>query len=226
MYVCARDFSENAADLARFGKTTRRERILTNETIELRRTPPAPRSRNERLRDAPGTLFRNTIMASPCMILRRGIATSCVCNGKRNFRKFLLYGKRGSRDFKQQQMKNPDPEIPIDKRGTRDTGYRLGNKWINVPEMIPELIVPSLEGFTLKPYVSYKAEGITEPEFTAQDLFDVVYSEKIKEDLANGQLDENGEPLNPSEHEKLTPQQAKDQAGRTGCDLFDEKKPL
>ncbi|XP_071632223.1 large ribosomal subunit protein mL41 isoform X1 [Temnothorax longispinosus] len=169
---------------------------------------------------------RNTIMASPCMILRRGIATSCVCNGKRNFRKFLLYGKRGSRNFKQQQMKNPDPDVPIDRRGTRGTGYQLGDKWIHVPEMVPELIVPSLEGFTLKPYVSYKAEGITEPEFTAQDLFDVVYSEKIKEDLANGQLDENGEPLNPSEHEKLTPQQAKDQAGRTGCDLFDERKPL
>lgn len=92
--------------------------------------------------------------------------------------------------------------------------------------MIPELIVPSLEGFTLKPYVSYQVEKITEPEFTAQDLFDVVYSKKIKEDFANDQLDENGESLNPSEYEKLTSQQAKDQAGRTGCDLFDEKKPL
>lgn len=92
--------------------------------------------------------------------------------------------------------------------------------------MIPELIVPSLEGFTLKPYVSYKAEGITEPEFTAQDLFEVVYSQKIKEDFANGQLDENGKPLSPNEYEKLTAQQAKDKAGRTGQDLFDEKTPL
>lgn len=92
--------------------------------------------------------------------------------------------------------------------------------------MIPELIVPSLEGFTLKPYVSYRVEEITEPEFTAQDLFDVVYSKKIKEDFASGQLDENGEPLNPSEYEKLTPQQAKEQARKTGCDLFTEKKPL
>ena len=92
--------------------------------------------------------------------------------------------------------------------------------------MIPELIVPSLEGFTLKPYVSYKAEGITEPEFTAQDLFDVVYSKKIKEDFEKGQLDENGEPLNPSEYEKLTPQQAKDEAGKTGSDLFNQKRPL
>lgn len=92
--------------------------------------------------------------------------------------------------------------------------------------MIPELIVPSLEGFTLKPYVSYKTEEITEPEFTAQDLFDAVYSEKIQKDFANGQLDENGQPLNPSEYEKLTPQEAKDQDRRTGHDLFDEKIPL
>lgn len=92
--------------------------------------------------------------------------------------------------------------------------------------MMPELIVPSLEGFTLKPYVSYRVQDVTEPEFTAQDLFDVVYSEKIEKDFANGQLDENGESLNPSEHEKLTPQQAKDQAGKTGCDLFSAKKSL
>ncbi|XP_012530037.1 39S ribosomal protein L41, mitochondrial [Monomorium pharaonis] len=165
-------------------------------------------------------------MASTCMILRRGIATTCVCNGKRNFRKFLLYGKRGSRSFKERQAKNPDPEIPVDKRGVRDTGYKLGNRFIHIPEMIPELIVPSLEGFTLKPYVSYKAEGITEPEFTAQDLFDVVYSKKIKEDFEKGQLDVNGESLNPSEYEKLTSQQAKDEAAKVGCDLFDEGKLL
>ncbi|KAG5332328.1 RM41 protein, partial [Acromyrmex heyeri] len=165
-------------------------------------------------------------MSSSFMIIRRNIATSCVCNGKRNFRKFLLYGKRGSRNFKQQQAKNPDPDIPIDKRGVRNTGYQVGNRFVHVPEMIPELIVPSLEGFTLKPYVSYRVGEIREPEFTAQDLFDVVYSKKIKEDFASGQLDENGEPLNPSEYEKLTPQQAKEQAEKTGCDLFSEKKPL
>ncbi|XP_012229812.1 large ribosomal subunit protein mL41 [Linepithema humile] len=163
-------------------------------------------------------------MASSCMILQRGIATSCVCHGKRNFRKFLLYNKRGSRNFKKQQAENPDPDIPIDKRGVRDTGYKLDNKWVHVPEMVPELIVPSLEGFTLKPYVSYRVEKFTQPEFTAQDLFDIVYAKKIEEDFANGQLNENGEPLNPSEHEKLTPQQAKDNAGKTGCDIFNQMK--
>lgn len=92
--------------------------------------------------------------------------------------------------------------------------------------MVPELIVPSLEGFTLKPYVSYRVENFTEPEFTAQDLFDAVYSNKIKEDFANNQLAENGEPLNPSDYEKLTQQQAKDNASKTGCDIFDAGKKL
>ncbi|XP_029160011.1 39S ribosomal protein L41, mitochondrial [Nylanderia fulva] len=165
-------------------------------------------------------------MASSCMILRRGIATSCICHGKRNFRKFLLYNKRGSRNFKEQQAKNPDPDIPIDHRGVRKTGRKLGDHWITVPEMIPELIVPSLEGFTLKPYVSYRVMDFSEPEFTAQDLFDAVYSEKIKKDFANNKLDENGEPLNPSEHEQLTPQQAKDNARKTGSDIFDERNRL
>lgn len=55
-------------------------------------------------------------MASACMILRRSIATSCVCYGKRNFRKFLLYNKRGSRQFKKEQTENPDPDVPIDSK--------------------------------------------------------------------------------------------------------------
>lgn len=112
------------------------------------------------------------------------------------------------------------------ERGTRDIGYKIDDRFVMVPEMIPELIVPSLEGFTLKPYVSYKVEMFTEPQFTAQDLFDAVYSKKIEEDFANNQLDEKGEPLNPSEYEKLTPKQAKDNASKTGCDIFDEKKSL
>ncbi|XP_014485777.1 PREDICTED: 39S ribosomal protein L41, mitochondrial [Dinoponera quadriceps] len=159
-------------------------------------------------------------MASTCMILRRSIATSCVCHGKRNFRKFLLYNKRGSRQFKEAQMKNPDPDIPIDKRGVKDVGYAVGDKFVTVPEMIPELIVPSLEGFKLKPYVSYRVEDFEQRELTAQDLFDMIYSDKIKEDFAKNQLDENGNPLNPSENEQLTSQEAKNNAGKTGCDIF------
>lgn len=166
-------------------------------------------------------------MASTCLVLKRGIATSCVSYGKRNFRKFLLLNKRGSRVFKEKQATDPYPDYPIDKRGTRDTGFKIGNRWVHVPEMVPELIVPSLEGFKLKPYVSYKAddvkpEDIETEEFTAKDLFDVVYAQKIVKDFKSNQLLENGDPVSPSEFEQLTPQEAKDRAGRTGCDIFCE----
>lgn len=55
-------------------------------------------------------------MASSCLILQRGISTSCVNYGKRNFRKFLLLNKRGSRDFKKKQATDPNPEYPIDSK--------------------------------------------------------------------------------------------------------------
>lgn len=52
------------------------------------------------------------------LIIKRGISTSAVREGKRNFKKFLLYNKRGSRIFKEQQRQNPDPDIPIDSNTT------------------------------------------------------------------------------------------------------------
>lgn len=47
------------------------------------------------------------------LIIKRCISTTAVNNGKRNFRKFMIYNKRGSRIFKEQQKENPDPDIPI-----------------------------------------------------------------------------------------------------------------
>ena len=32
--------------------------------------------------------------------------------------------------------------------------------WEHIPEMVPELVVPDLEGFKLKPYVSYRSKEI------------------------------------------------------------------
>lgn len=114
----------------------------------------------------------------------------------------------------------------ITERGARDTGFRVNGKFVFVPEKVPELIVPSLEGFKLKPYVSYRVEEFDQGTFTAQDLFDMIYAKKIEQDFINGELDENGEPLNPSENEQLTPQQAKDNAAKTGCDIFDDRQLL
>nr|AAX62407.1 putative mitochondrial ribosomal protein L41 [Lysiphlebus testaceipes] len=153
----------------------------------------------------------------------RGISTSSVCCGRKNFRKFDLPNKRGTREFKERQRVQPHPDIPIDKRGTRDTGYMDGKNYKMIPEMIPELIVPDLKDFTLKPYVSYRSLNVTQSEFTAKDLFNAIYTEKIHKDFAAGKLKEDGQPIEPNEFEKLTPQQALDNATKTGCDIFTEE---
>lgn len=51
------------------------------------------------------------IMAGTCLILKRSISTSCSLYGKRNFRKFPLYNKRGHRIFKENQAKSPHPQM-------------------------------------------------------------------------------------------------------------------
>lgn len=148
----------------------------------------------------------------------RSISTTSVLEGKRNFRKFLLYNKRGSRSFKEQQR--VAPLLPIDKRGVRDTGFTINGQYVEVPEKIPDIVVPDLNGFQLKAYVSYKAPQVIQSEFTSMDLFNAVYSDKIMKDFHERKLSENGEPLEPSENEKLTPDVAWCQARKTGSDIF------
>ncbi|CAH0720415.1 unnamed protein product, partial [Brenthis ino] len=152
-------------------------------------------------------------------ISKRNISLTVPREGKRNFRKFVIANKRGSRIHKMQQM-GPKPELEVDRRGVRDTGYILNGRFVKVPEMIPELIVPDLKDCKLKPYVSYKAEDVIQSEFTSQNLFDAVYSRKIVTDFKEGKLDANGEPLEPSEEEKLRPEEAVQRAKQTGSDIF------
>lgn len=153
------------------------------------------------------------------LIIKRNISLTTPREGKRNFRKFVIPNKRGSRLHKQNQA-GPNPELEIDKRGVRDVGYVLNGRFVSVPEMIPELIVPDLKDCELKPYVSYKAEDVIQSEFTAQQLFDAVYSKKIITDFKENKLSEEGLPLEPSEEEKLQPEEAIQRAKRTGSDIF------
>lgn len=152
-------------------------------------------------------------------ISKRTISVTAPREGKRNFRKFLILNKRGSRLHKKQQT-GENPELEVDKRGVRDTGYKLNGQFIQVPEMIPELIVPDLTNCDLKPYVSYKAADVIQSEFTPQQLFDAVYSKKIVTDFRQGKLDAEGNPLEPSAEEKLQPEEAVAQARKTGSDLL------
>lgn len=154
-------------------------------------------------------------------ILKRFFFTSSVNYGKRNFRKFQLFNKRGTRLFKKQQMVSPHPNIPIYNYGVRPIGYDTEDgKFVKIPEMIPELIVPDLTDCKLKPYVSYKTEDIVTDEFTPKDLFVAIYSDKIVKDFNEDKLLENGEPVEPTDEEKMTAEQAKLKALQTGTDIF------
>lgn len=156
-------------------------------------------------------------------IATRQISTTSVVHGKRNFRKFLLYNKRGPKLFKEQRARDPEnAPIPVDTRGVRETGYRINGRFFPVPEMVPELIVPDLEGCKLKPYVSYKCPDVVQSEFTSQDLFNAIYAEKIVEDFKNGQLNADGTSKEPSQAEMLTKEEAFLNARKTGSDIFKE----
>ena len=99
-------------------------------------------------------------------------------------------------------------------------GWKEHGEFVIIPEMIPELVVPNLKDFKLKPYVSYRSTKVVQNKFTAKDLFNVVYSEKIIKDFNDKKLTENGEPLEPNEFEKLSPPEAKERAAKTGSDMF------
>ncbi|XP_076060605.1 mitochondrial ribosomal protein L41 [Oratosquilla oratoria] len=151
----------------------------------------------------------------------RTLTTSAQCCGKRNFRKFLMYGKRGTREFKEEMKREPDPEFQkLFDRGVRPVGIKNGKKFEVIPEMIPTLIVPNLDGFKLKPYVSYRVPDVIQGEFQPQDLFNAIYANKMVEDFKAEKLDELGNPIEPSEAENLTPEKAKDLSRQTGADIF------
>lgn len=72
-------------------------------------------------------------------------------------------------------------------RTARPTGLRLSSrKFISVQAMIPEFIVPKLEGFKLKPYVSYRTPQGTGPPVTAEGLFAEVIAPQIAKDFDEG----------------------------------------
>ncbi|BES99603.1 ribosomal protein L41 [Nesidiocoris tenuis] len=150
----------------------------------------------------------------------RGIATSSVLNGKRNFRKFVL-PERGTQIHKERLRAKTVDRSLLYKFRPRDPGYYTKDgKFVFVPEMQPELVVPDLTDFKLKPYVSYRVTDIAQSEFTPHDLFLAVYSEKIVRDMKEGKLDDQGNPKEPSPEEKLTSDEAWVNARRTGADIF------
>lgn len=153
-----------------------------------------------------------------CLLQVRQISTSVSCLGKKNFRKFLIPNKRGTRNEKAARGKPWG--LPIDHRGVRPVGVYENDKFVPVPEMVPQLIVPDLTDCEFKPYVSYRAPKPTTPEFTSQDLFNAIYAQKIIKDLQENKLKEDGEPLEPSAEEKITADEAIMKSRKTGSDFL------
>lgn len=62
-------------------------------------------------------------------------------------------------------------------------------KFIPIKEMIPQFVVPNLEGFKLKAYVSYKSPPGTEQPITAESLFNQAVAPHITRDVDAGKFD-------------------------------------
>ncbi|XP_015222202.1 large ribosomal subunit protein mL41 [Lepisosteus oculatus] len=78
-------------------------------------------------------------------------------------------------------------------RGARRTGaLTCSGKFVSVREMVPEFVVPPLEGCRLKPYVSYRAPPGTEAPLTPQSLFREAVAPRIEKDLRDGTFDPQG----------------------------------
>lgn len=102
-----------------------------------------------------------------------------------------------------------------DTMGIRWPGYWFKKKFVYVKEMEPELVVPDLEGFELKPYVSYKAEDVETKPLTAKDLFDHVYADQMIEDFSTNDTQDYQVPQDEIDDARL-------KAMQTGSDLFEE----
>jgi len=105
--------------------------------------------------------------------------------------------------------------VCVDTLGIRWPGYWFGRKFVHVPEMEPELVVPDLTGFELKPYVSYRTEEVYNTPFTAKELFDKVYADGVTQAYKEKNVDKFEVPPEAIDEARL-------KALQTGADLFEE----
>lgn len=105
--------------------------------------------------------------------------------------------------------------VTRDTLGIRWPGYWFKRKFVYVQEMEPELIVPDLTGFELKPYVSYRTDDVDTAPFTAKDLFDQVYASKVEQAFKENSIEHFDVPQETIDEARLA-------AMQTGSDLFEE----
>jgi 39S ribosomal protein L41, mitochondrial len=103
--------------------------------------------------------------------------------------------------------------IQYDPMKINHPGVWFRRKFVYVKEMEPELIVPDLTGFKLKPYVSYRTPEIEQPPLTANLLFNAIYGN----DIINKYLKNEEIKVETSEEEI---EEARLKHIQTGSDLF------
>lgn len=102
-----------------------------------------------------------------------------------------------------------------DTMGIRWPGYWFKREFVYVKEMEPELVVPDLEGFELKPYVSYRAEEVDTQPHSAKELFDSVYASQVTENYKENNIENYDVCQEQIDEARL-------KAMQTGADLFEE----
>ncbi|XP_074652728.1 large ribosomal subunit protein mL41-like [Tubulanus polymorphus] len=144
---------------------------------------------------------------------KRGVSTGvCLCSKKARIpydKRFPVTAKHinerkpgGNREFRENWGRRGQAQ-----GGSYPTGYLDDNgKWQEVPEMVPEFIVPDLSDFKLKPYVPYNAPEVVQSEFTAKNLFDATIAKEIKEQFRKGKIsiDEIKSQIGKSPQELMT----------------------
>lgn len=82
------------------------------------------------------------------------------------------------------------PRTHYKGRGAKSTGVRgRGGVFMPVPAMVPELLVPDLAGFKLRPYVNYRVPAGHDEPLTAERLFRDVAAPALERDFRDGTLD-------------------------------------
>lgn len=104
-----------------------------------------------------------------------GAAARCLVRGANRMSEWT--SKRGPRSFNK-------------GRGTKGTGaHSRGGRFVVVKEMVPELVVPELAGFKLRPYVSHRAPAGTDAPLTAERLFRDAVAPAVEKDFRDGAFD-------------------------------------
>lgn len=80
-----------------------------------------------------------------------------------------------------------DYPMSRDPLGIRYPGYWFRKKFVYVKEMEPELMVPDLTGFQLKPYVSYRVQDVACEPLTAENLFRQTYGNLVIDAYVSGE---------------------------------------